>query len=255
MNVDDNTGPYAFQVSADGSGTIYYQWYKGATALGTSFQHVINPALSSDIGNYYCKVTSNYDSTGVNSNTVSLSLIAPIVSTSLNGGYSAPFIFNYGDSLQINSSVSQGTNISYQWYKNGSLIYGATSANYSFVLSETTFGSYHVVATNGGGSYSTSSSPIVIYMTPYVFSSPNSTTVNVGENASFTATVYGSPTIYYDWYKNGSLVVSNSTSNTFVDIDMSLSDDGNSYYCIAKWTYGGTTYTDTSSIAYLTVIE
>jgi len=157
LYVNDGVGPYALQTTAGGSQVLYFSWYRNGVQrnaprpgnlLTTQDQDVLNPVNSTNTGNYYCKVTSDYDAVGVNTNTVSVSIIPPIVTISSFGNQTQ---FNEGNTVQFSSSISQGTNITYQWYKNNNIISGATSSTYNFAISASNVGTYKVRATNGGG--------------------------------------------------------------------------------------------------------
>lgn len=67
----DGTGPYALQCTATpGSGSgLQFEWFKGATSIAgprngnisaTQDQHVFNPLVFADAGNYTCRVTTTH---------------------------------------------------------------------------------------------------------------------------------------------------------------------------------------------------
>ena len=256
LYVNDGVGPYAVQVTAGGSQNLYFQWFRNSVARNTvrvgnlsstQDQDVFNPVNSSNTGNYYCKVTSDYDAVGAQTSTVSVSIIPPLVSAGITG-YSAPFIFNYNTVVTLTATITQGTNISYQWYGPDGIINGATSANYIFTLSAGNDGAYYVVATNGGGS--ATSNTINVYVNPYITSNPSSTTVTAGGNAVFTVGANGSGTLTYQWYRNGSPLGASNPS--FADVNVTSAYNGYTYYCVVSSNISGTSAA-TSTTATLTV--
>jgi hypothetical protein len=65
------------------------------------------------------------------------------------------------------SATASGNGLTYQWFKNGTAISGATSATYSVTYAATTdAGSYTMTATTMGGSATTN--PATVTITPYV---------------------------------------------------------------------------------------
>jgi len=261
LNVNDAAGAQAFQVAAAGSGTIFYQWYRGATLLGTNNQHVMNPVTASDIGNYYCKVTSSYDSIGVNSNTVSLSIIAPDVSIGITG-FNSPYEFNEGQVITITPALTAGTNVTYQWYgPNGVIANGQNGYNIlspgndlQFALSTSNDGSYYVIATNQGGSDTSTSINIVIrppiitagitgYNAPFCF--------NIGVVITITASIAQGENITYQWYGPSGLIANGQNGYNIINqgagLQFTLSNANAATYYVRATNGGG--YDDSNTIA------
>ena len=65
---------------------------------------------------------------------------------------------------------------------------------------------------------------------------PTNQTATVGGTATFTLSVNGTPPFSYFWYKNGAFVTSTtnttSTSNSYITPTLTISDNGNYYYCL-----------------------
>lgn len=84
-------------------------------------------------------------------------------------------------------------------------------------------------------------------VTPYIVFQPKSTTGNQGQPVTVSATVRGSATLNYQWYKN-STAVSGQTTSTLTYNSSVASESGN-YYLVATNGYGSVT----SSVISLTV--
>jgi hypothetical protein len=118
-----------------------------------------------------------------------------------------PVNFCSGGSVLLNAST--GTNLSYQWLKDGVPISGANSANYTITSS----GNYAVLTTNSTGCMITSNSILVtVYNSPSPiisgassFCQGNSTVLSVSSNAGDT----------FQWKKNG-VTLTGETNNTYV---------------------------------------
>ena len=83
---------------------------------------------------------------------------------------------------------------------------------------------------------------------PTITTQPTNVTVVVSNNATFTVTSSGSPTLRYQWYFNTNSAVPNATNATYV-ISSALTNNAGSYSVIVTNTFGVVT----SSIAMLTV--
>jgi uncharacterized protein (TIGR02145 family)/uncharacterized repeat protein (TIGR02543 family) len=74
----------SFSVTASGTGTLTYTWYKGATVKGTASTYTISSVTAGDTG-YYKVVVSNYSGADT-SDSVKLSLTRYYVAFNSNGG-------------------------------------------------------------------------------------------------------------------------------------------------------------------------
>ncbi|MBL8269811.1 carbohydrate-binding domain-containing protein [Steroidobacter sp.] len=70
---------------------------------------------------------------------------------------------NSGSSVTLSVTASGGGTLSYQWYKDGSAVSGATSASYTIgAASASNAGSYYVVVTNSAGSATSSTVTLTV---------------------------------------------------------------------------------------------
>jgi hypothetical protein len=118
----------SFSVTATGTASLSYQWQKNGAAIsgGTSPSYTTPATASTDNGALFAVVVSN--SVGkVTSNSATLTVnSAPAitsqpVSKTVIAGQTATFAV----------TATGGTPLSYQWWKNGTTISGATSASYT----------------------------------------------------------------------------------------------------------------------------
>jgi hypothetical protein len=142
----------------------------------------------------------------------------------------------------------------YQWRKSGSNIPNATNASYT-INSATTgdAGAYTVVVTNSVSSVT--SNEAVVTVNPAapaaITVQPTNVTANLGQSATLSVTVSGSPTPTIQWLKN-STVISGATNATYTISSVSQSDAA-TYSATVQNVYNGTTYSLTTSPAVLTV--
>ena len=156
-----------FTVTATGTGTLAYQWYFGSTPISgaTNPTYAIAAVATTDAGSYYCAVGNTVGS--VNSNKATLT-----VSTAT--GETTPTITTQPVSLTVATEESatfsvtatgSGT-LSYQWYKDGTAISGATASSFTITAAASTdAGAYTCVVTNSVGSVTSSAATLTVTAT------------------------------------------------------------------------------------------
>ncbi len=104
------------------------------------------------------------------------------------------------------SVVATGDGVlSYQWFKDGNEITGATAATYAISpVQAADAGAYSVLVSNlVGATSSTAAALTVTGLPPVVTTSPASPTAAAGSTVTFTVAATGSPTLTYQWRKGG----------------------------------------------------
>ncbi|MDD6654367.1 MAG: hypothetical protein PUE59_05040 [Treponema sp.] len=136
--------------------------------------------------------------------------------------------------LTVEAKISSGT-ISYQWYKDGNPIPGATSASYTPDKTNGK-GSYFVVVSNADSTKSVKSSQVSVIILAEDELPPPVITDDLAESVSYnkvsdikalsiTATADGAD-IYYLWYKDGTAIgAPSTTASTYTPTVFG------SYYC------------------------
>jgi plastocyanin len=156
-----------------------------------------------------------------------------------------------GQSQVFTSDVSNGTfPYSYQWYRNGLPVSGATGANWTFTPSSSGSYTVYVRVTDAVSFVATSNTAYVtVNGALSVTISPTSVTIGVGQSQLFTSSVSGGTSPYsYQWYLNSTPVSgANSSSWTFT------STSEGSYTIYVKVT-DGVGMQATSNIATVTVL-
>ena len=194
-----------------GNPTYSYQWYLNDAAIpgATSSTWIFSPT-STGTYNVYLNVT---DALGyeVQSNiATNINVYAkPTVSIS-------PSTVNMatGTSQTFVSTVSGGAApYSYQWFRNGTAISGATNANY--VFTPTVAGTYRIylkVTDYAGVSVNSPNSTARVEVLMNVAVTPTHVGIYVGQLQTFSSSVSGGTSPYtYQWFLNGS-AVSGATS-------------------------------------------
>lgn len=166
-------------VVATGAG-LSYQWFRNSTAMSGAS----NLSLSvSAADNYYVVVSSSRTGAkSVTSNTVNVSLSSSAIAPTLISSPGSKTV-TAGGAANLAVSAS-GTDLSYQWYKDGIAIAGATSPSYAIdPVASVNGGSYYAVVSNALG---------------YVTSAPATLTVSSVDGSSNTALVVAAANAFLD---------------------------------------------------------
>ncbi len=187
-----------FSVTASGTAPLSYQWFKNGAAIGTATSPTYTtPAeTTSDNGARFTVTVSNAAGSVTSAAatlTVTAGAAAPLivsqpVSQSITAGQTATF-----------SVTASGTApLSYQWYKNGAAVGGATSPTYT-TPAETTSDNgaqFTVVVSNSVGKVTSTAAALTVNAATFLLSAtPASLTfgnVNTGASSTLAVTLTNS---------------------------------------------------------------
>lgn len=233
-------------VNADGERPFSYEWRRDGVAIAGA----TNPSLEvynfngSKVGDYTVVITNRNGSATSEAATLSL----PTPSTT------APVILRQPASRTLSTDawsfellvgLADYNYVSYQWYKDGSPISGATGTNYyKSSLSTSDSGSYTVKVTNTAGS-TTSETAIVTVVpriaAPIFATQPSSALANAGQTVVLSASAISTATtgsLSYQWKKNG-VAISGATSSTLTLTNVQAANAG-TYVLVASDANGAT---------------
>ena len=122
--------PLSLFVTATGTEPLGYQWYKGVDLLPDeiSSTFVKDPAALEDAGTYTCQVSNTGGIQTSDDIVVSVALVPPVILTQSSDQVIARF-----SELHLYVTVSGSPPLSYQWYKDDSLIPDATDSTYTVI--------------------------------------------------------------------------------------------------------------------------
>jgi hypothetical protein len=225
----------SLSVEAIGTGELSYQWYRDGIAIigATSPQYTKTAVASTDAGVYTVTVTSVAGSTMTSAG-------AKVVVNKLTTISKPPagVTIKVGETLTISVEAAGSGTLSYQWYKDGVAIPGATSAQYAKTAATSTdAGVYTVLVASTTGSTVTSAGAEVVVNGPTVISkSPAGVTIKVGETLTISVEAAGSGTLSYQWYKDG-VAIPGATSAQYTKTAATGTDSGN--YTVIATGLGG----------------
>lgn len=138
-------------------------------------------------------------------------------------------------SISLGASVA---GISYQWYRDGVLLPGATGASYSVAAAALVdLGTYTTVLSTGGGEYTTLGTRVIVKLAPAVTAAPVALTAGYGANATFNVTVSGAGPFTYQWYRNGELIPG-ATGASLTLTNVGDTDFGDTFFVRITNAYG-----------------
>lgn len=140
------------------------------------------------------------------------------------------------------SVTATGTDpLAYQWQKNGAAIPGAIQSSYS--TPPATGGDngsvFQVTVTNAAGSVTSSQSTLTVNLPPTITIQPLNKNVPAGKSARFTVAATGPAPLSWQWYKNGTAIVS-ATKDFYNTPAVVPADNGSTYYVVVTNPYGST---------------
>jgi hypothetical protein len=202
----------------NGGTTPIYQWYVNGSSVGTNNSTYTSTTLTNG-SNIICYMTSNAacpSPTQVTSNTITMAVtsnVTPFVNISTNPGNT----ICAGTNVIFTANPGNGGTPSYQWYLNGSPV-GTNSNTYSnsSLANGNTVNcimtSNQACITSATANSGNITMTVNATVTPAVSISASATTICTGSNATFTATPTNGGTPTYQWFRNGLLVGTNSTT-------------------------------------------
>ncbi len=304
MTMGDEIVELQVFATANDGGVVSYQWYvnteeseEGATAIEGATASRFKPETV-EVGTlyYYCIVTStNPDATGEEAVSVRSDIVSYEVTAAAVVDAQTPTItenpasanYNAGTSavaLKVTATVTDGGNLSYQWYKNtvasttgGAAITGATSAEYIPNIATAGTAYYYCVVTNkntGVNGVQTASATSQVatiaakgtdVSTPIILSMPQAASYVYGQNAAaLSVQVFpvSDGTLTYQWYisntaaANGT-AIAGATAASYVP--STTAAGVKYYYCVVTNTNANATGTKiakaTTSVVPVTVLK
>jgi hypothetical protein len=147
--------------------------------------------------------------------------------------------------------AASGTGLGYFWYKSPSAFLSAIGPSFTIAsVQPSDAGDYFVVVSNSINSVTSTVVALTLlaaYEPPSILQDPQSQSATAGTRITFSVVATGTPTLCYQWYKNGTNLAG-ATSTSYSIASVQPSDEGN--YFVVVTNAGGAV---TSIVAVLTV--
>lgn len=210
INVGQNI---ALTAVASGYPAPTYQWYLNGNPISgaTGASYTFPSATTANAGDYYVVATNAYGSATSSTATVVVNVVAPTITTS-----PASQTGTIGGAVSFSVSASGSAPLTYQWFKNGSPISGATSSTYNIATTTAgDIGTYYATVSNSAGTATSDTAVLTLVFTAAstVFST------NFSADTIHAASNIVTPTST-DWY----ILASKVATNTAVGDDPATTD-------------------------------
>ena len=220
--------PFRYQITASNPPHVSYAVYRGLPA-GTTWNATTGliagtPTVS---GNFLITVTANntFRSSAAKSVTIQVAPAPmPVIASFDTIGNVAFQAYNTRPApvLAVTANNPGNNPLTYQWFKDGVAIAGATGTTYNpGAASAATAGYYHVVLKNAANQ-TVASPKLAFKLLPaatFAISGPVNQSFSAGANATFSVSSLGglppgNATVAYQWYRNG-VSISGATSSSY----------------------------------------
>ena len=242
----------SFTVSATGSPTPTLQWLKNGAAISgaTDATLTLSAVTANDAASY--AVTASNSAGTTTSATATLTVNTPPVITT------QPISQTVGakSSVTFTITASGAPAPTYQWYKDGAAISGATNSSFTMRnVSKGNAGTYTAKATNIAGSATSAGAKLTIdsgakatrlvittdstSSNVTIAAQPTSQTVTSGSPATFAVVATSSSALNYQWTKDD-VAISGATDATLL-VPQASSTDAGTYAVIVNDGFGSLT--------------
>ena len=211
-----------FSVTASGSGPLGYQWrFNGTNVAGaTASSYTRNSAQAADAGNYSVAV-SNVAGVITSSNATLTVLVPPAISSQPQSQ-----TVNQGATASFSVAASGSTPLNYRWQFNGRDTAGTATTYTLNDVQPTNAGDYRCVVSNSVGSVTSDVASLTVNVPPGITTPPQSQTVKVGSNVTFTVLASGTLPLSYQWRFGGTGII-DATASSYTRANVQTNDAGN----------------------------
>lgn len=204
-------GTIRFSVVARGDGPLRYQWRKDGEDLDGETADVLElfDLADEEAGAYSVLVSNNSGSTASDAADLTIAK-PPTITEDLEDVVAAK-----GESFSLSVTATGDAPLRYEWYRDGTLVPGATLSSF-FVSNISTGAIYQVVVRNDyGDAVSVPAAISVIVQRPGIATQPASQVIASGRSATFAVSTTGSRPQTYQWYFNQTNIITGATNDTF----------------------------------------
>ena len=236
-----------FDVGVKGKAPLSFQWRRdGVNIAGAIAVQYVTPAVTAaDDGAKFSIVITNSKGT-VTSNEATLTVYPPPTITTDPQSIAVAVGATAGFTV-----TGAGQSLTYQWYRDGIVISGATAATFTTAATVAADDGaiFTVDVINGSGRITSAPATLTVLAAAAIVTPPASQTVNVGQPAIFSVLATGG-NLVYQWRRNGA-DIAGAMSAVYTTPAATLADSGVTYSVVVVSAAGSATSTD----ATLTVVS
>jgi hypothetical protein len=178
-------------------------WQDPSLLIGPNFL-VLDQIDSSDAGSYQCVVSNQYGSTTSNIAVVNV--------------YAQPTITQHPEDTQVAGNASStfsvtasGSDVTYQWYKDNTLLIGDTNSSLTIQNASTTDqGRYHCKVSNAYGTAPSNGAQLTVITPPVIIINPTDINGTVTQSTVLRIKAENPFELTYQWTKDGTVLANGS---------------------------------------------
>ena len=235
-------GIAVFTVAATGTKPLAYQWYKDGALIdgAVDSSYTIDPVIIDDVGVYEVVVANLFGDATSDPAVLTLGE-SPTISEQPQSETACP-----GDGVIFTVTADGTGSLSYQWKKNGAVIFGAT-LDFLFIdnIDSGDEGEYTVVVTGDCGATTSDAAVLTMDTGPTITTQPQSATPCEGDAVTLTVSAAGAKPFSYQWRHDGQLIVGATGASLIID-PVDLGDEGD--YQVVVSTLCGSATSDTATL-------
>jgi hypothetical protein len=154
-----------------------------------------------------------------------------------------------GDDASFFVTAAGTPPLNYQWRFNGAPVAGETATNYTRVNAQAgDAGGYSVVITNIAGAITSTVASLTVNLPPEITAQPQSQSVKLGTNVTFSVSATGTAPLGHQWRKDGVLIPGATNSSFTLDL-VEWSDEGD--YTVIVTNVAGSAFSTPAALAVL----
>lgn len=235
-----------FTTTAMGNAPLSYQWFRnGVTRSGAITPTLtINNVQPADAGTYTVQVSNAAGTISSLDATLAVN-VPPAITTQ-----PVSHVVLVGDEAFLTVVAAGPAPLTYQWFRHGVPLAGATGSTFSFSGAQITdSGKYKVVVTNPFGSVTSAAATLTVVERPVITMEPVGRTVPPGANVTLEVAARGSQPLAYQWqFENVNLAFGKYPAVTLTNIQF---ERAGSYRVIVSNPFGAAT----SQVAVVSVVQ
>jgi alpha-tubulin suppressor-like RCC1 family protein len=218
-----------FNVIADGSGPLNYQWYRNGVAIAaaTGMRYALQNISAADDGAVFTVVISN--TAGSATSFGALLRVSETSSLPVITAHPQPVTASDGHTVAFEVAATGSGTLAYQWLRNGAPIAGATRATYVFTAQAADDGNaFSVAVTNAAGAATSNAAQLTVLppaSAPVITLAPQSVVSEYGSTIVLSVAAVGTGPLAYQWLRDGA-PIAGATQSMYTLPSFELSDIG-----------------------------
>ncbi len=192
-----------FNVQVEGEGPFAWQWLKDGVVLPgkTNANLTLSSVSFADDADYSVIISNSRGST------VSATAHLTILSAPKITAPPAPTSINLGGAGTLSVQAVGTAPLSWQWYKDGVLLSGATNPQLAFTsTTKANAGAYSVKISNSFGSITSDPVPLTVVALPTISIPPSNVAIREGASFNLSVDARSDGAMTYRWFKDGVLL-------------------------------------------------